>query len=277
MTLWNDATHASLHYYDGDYPSKGDPRCPENFDATTAHQGVAHDVDRYLEIARDTGGPILELCCGTGRVAIPLAAAGHSVTGVDISAELLRQLRAKLERVPPEQAARLTALEADVTELDLAERRFRLAIVAFNSLLCIPSFEQQRRVLRRIHHHLDRGGSLVLDLVNPLALDLRGDSTPKAFFTRTNPHTGNTYTRFAMRDALDEAHCQRLHGWYDEVGPSGTITRRFYSLSWRPIFRYELELMLAEAGFTIERIEGGHQHEPFGVMSPHLFVQARKA
>ena len=82
--------------------------------------------------------------------------------------------------------------------------------------------------------------------------------------------------RFAMRGPLDCARIQELHGWYDEVRADGTVHRRHYSLHWRPIFRHELELMLIEAGFRIDSVEGGHRKEPYAAGCPHLFVQARK-
>ncbi|MBI3925396.1 MAG: class I SAM-dependent methyltransferase [Armatimonadetes bacterium] len=261
--------HASVLYYDGDYPSADDP---VNFDSTTVFQGIAHDVPRYLEMARETGGPILELCCGSGRVLLPLARAGYAVTGVDLSSELLDQLRRKLSG---SETVRL--VEQDITQLDLGSERFPLAIVAFNSLLCIPDFAAQRRALEAIARHLEPGGRLVMDLVNPLRLKIDGDPVARPFFTRVNPHTGNTYTRFAMVDPFDEQHRQRLHGWYDELDGEGRVTRRFYSLHWRPIFRHELELMLETAGLSIESIEGGHQHEAYTAQSPRMLVQARRA
>lgn len=276
MSNWTNAEDPSLHYYDGDYPSEHHAVFRENFDETTRFQGLMHDVERYRAIAKGVSSSILELCCGTGRVTIPLARDGHDVTGVDLSSELLRQLRHNVERAAPEARDRLHLIEADVTSMALERRDFALAIVAFNSLLCIADFEGQRQAIRRVHQHLRPGGLLVIDAVNPVKLKLEGDVTPKPFFTRKNPHTGNRYTRFAMCDALDQEQRQRLHGWYDEVEGDGRVRRRAYSLTWRPIFRFELELMLREAGFVIEAIEGGHQGEPFSAASPRMLVHARR-
>jgi ubiquinone/menaquinone biosynthesis C-methylase UbiE len=276
MTEWKDSGSAMLRYYDADYPSEGHGRFPENFDETTRYQGLMHDVARYREIVRDRPGPVLELCCGTGRVAIPLANDGHQVTGVDISTELLRQLRANVDRIDATLLSRLTLVEANVTELDLPKRSFRTAIIAFNSLLCIADFDAQRRVLSRVCEHLSDDGVLVLDIVNPLRLAIQGDPVPKPFFTRREPHSGNRYTRFAMVDALDERHVQRLHGWYDETLADGTVRRSAYATTWRPIHRYEIQLMLEEAGLSLVSIEGGHLRERFTAQSPRMFIQAAK-
>jgi ubiquinone/menaquinone biosynthesis C-methylase UbiE len=275
MNAGISSSDASIHYYDGDYPSPVASLYPENFDETTKYQGLAFDIDRYLALAGETGGPVLELCCGTGRVAIPLARSGLEVVGVDISVGMLRQLRDNLTREEDAVSERIALVEADVESLSIG-REFPLAICAFNSLLCITDFEAQRAACRSIARHLRPGGVLALDIVNPLKLNIHGDPVPKPFFTRRNPHTGNTYTRFATMDAFDANHRQRLHGWYDEIDGEGRLRRQPYSMYWRPIFRFEIELMLEEAGIEIVALEGGHRQEPYTADSPRMFVVGRK-
>jgi SAM-dependent methyltransferase len=274
MNVWRDASSATNYYYDGDYPSEKHARYPENFDATTAYQGLMHDVARYVELAAEIDGPVLELCCGTGRVALPLADSGKEVVGVDFSAELLRQFKAKLLEMSPELEERITLIQQDVTRLSLDDRRFEMAVIAFNSLLCIPGFDEQRAALESIAGHVSPGGRLFVDIVNPLKLSIDGDPTPKPFFTRRNPHNGARYTRFAAAGPFDEGQRQTLEGWYDELSDEGLVTRRDYRLTWRPIFRYEIELMLDAAGFHVEKIEGGHQGEPYTASSPRMFIHA---
>lgn len=273
---WQSNQNPMLEYYDSDFPSALLSRYPENFDATTVSQGLAHDVARYLEIAARENGEILELCCGTGRVAIPLALQGSSIAAVDFSDALLETLRENIERVAPDAGRRIEIIHQDVTGLDLEKRQFKLAIMAFNSLLCIPDFAAQRKALASAARHLVKGGLLVLDLINPLSLAREGNPIPTPFFTRRHPRTGRRYTRFAMLSPFDAAHVQRLHGWYDEYGDDGVIRRRPYETLWRPIHRFEIELMLEVAGFAIEGIDGGHQHEVYSPASPRMFVSARK-
>ena len=271
------ALHPSVHYYDGDYPSPENPVFPENFDEITADQGLAHDIARYKELAVETGGPVLELCCGTGRVSLPLARGGCDVSAVDISEGLLEEFQNKLSREKEEIRNKIKIIQQDITQLSLERRDYKTIILAFNSLLCIPEFGKQCEALEAAGRHLSPGGRLILDIVNPLALKFDADASPKAFFTRKNPHTGNIYTRFCLRGAFDADHRQRLHGWYDEVMPEGTVKRRHYSIWWRPIFRFEAELMLKQAGLRIKALEGGHQKEPYTAQSPHMFIQAVKA
>lgn len=276
MNVWMDDSSATNYYYDGDFPAQDHCRYPENFDATTDYQGLRLDVPRYIEIARDIGGPILEPCCGTGRVALPLAAAGFDVVGVDLSKELIRQFRSKLKDEPSVVQRRIEIVEQDITTLSLPTRDFPLAIVAFNSLLCLPDFSGQCRALESVAAHLADNGRLLLDIINPLQLPVLGDPVPKPFFTRRNPHTGRRYTRFAALGPFDDTHRQELYGWYDEVGEDGTVLRRPYSVTWRPIFRFEIELMLGRAQLAIDKIEGGHAGEQYEASSPRMFIHARK-
>lgn len=267
--------HSSIRYYDSDYPSAHLGRYPENFDETTEFQGIAHDVERYAEIAGQSGGPILELCCGSGRVAIPLARAGHSIVAVDLSTAMLEQFRATLQAESGDVHRRVTLRREDARSFALDER-FALVIIAFNSLLCIPDFDDQCAVLERVAAHLAPRGILALDIVNPLQLQIKGDAVPKPFFTRRHCGSGNLYTRFAMAGPFDEQHRQRLHGWYDEMQSDGRLERRPYEIVWRPIFRHEIQLMLERAGLQIATLEGGHRHEPYAADSPRLFIEARR-
>jgi ubiquinone/menaquinone biosynthesis C-methylase UbiE len=226
----------TIHYYDGDYPSQYHQDYPENFDEITKKQGLYYDVNRYKELAAAVNGQILEICCGTGRVAIPLAQEGFSVTGVDISSGMLDQFRKNLRKEDENVKTRIMLIEQNAATLSLDNKEFKLVIIPFNSFLCIPDFNDQCKTLKSIADHLADDGILVMDVVNPLQLKVDGDPIPKPFFTRRNPNTGNLYTRFAMVDAFDENHRQRLHGWYDEYDESGNVKRTMYSVYWRPVF-----------------------------------------
>jgi SAM-dependent methyltransferase len=267
---------SSIHYYDGDYPSKVFGKFPENFDEVVTYQGLVGDVERYLDLATKEGRKILDLCCGTGRVSIPLLRAGHHVTAVDISEGMLTTFREHLRSEAPELRDRADLRQQDVAKLDLEFRQHSFAFMAFNSLPCIPDFDLQLAVLKSAGAHLAPDALLVIDTVNPLKVKIEGNPVPVPFFTRTNPRTGRRYTRFAMSRPIDTKQCQRLYGWYDELTETGQVARREYSVLWRPIFRYELELMLQAAGFRIEAMEGGNQREPFTAQSPKIFALARR-
>lgn len=270
------ATDASVIYYDGDYPSLeiGEPR-PEDV-ATLARIGILGDVAHYLDVAATTGGPVLEVGCGTGRLAIPLARRGLDVWAVDVSAAMLDQLRAKLAREADTVGERLRVVQQDATALDLPERRFALAVIPFNVLMLVGERPAQRAVLRTAAAHLPAGARLALDVMNPLVLPLGEETTAHPSEPRRNPRTGHPYIKNTLNSRMDERQVQRLYGWYDELRPDGTITVTEFSFRWRIVFRYELEHMLEEAGFDIEIIYGDFEGRNWTVDSPRMVVVAHR-
>lgn len=268
-------TDASILYYDGDYPSLeiGSPRAEDA--ATLARIGILGDVSFYREQAAGCGGPVLEIGCGTGRLTIPLARAGHEVWAVDVSAAMLGQLDAKLEAESAEVRRRVHVVRQDAAALDLPVRGFGFAAIPFNVLMLIADFEAERRTLAAAAAHLAPGGRLALDVMNPLTLPLDADRKAAPSEPRRNPRTGNQYVKNTLASRLDEQQCQRLYGWYDELQPNGTIEVSEYSFTWRMIFRFELELMLGQAGFAIERLAGDFEDQPWTVDSRRMVVTAR--
>lgn len=267
---------ASILYYDGDYPSLeiGEARAE---DATAlARIGLLGDVAFYRDLAVETGGPVLEVGAGTGRLTIPLARAGLAVIAVDLSVPMLQRLREKLGRETVEVGKRVTPVVADASALSLPEQSFRLAIIPFNVLMLIPDFAAERRTLARVAAHLPAGSVLALDVMNPLVLPLDAQTQPQASEPRRSPRSGNAYIKNSMHTRLDDAQVQRIHGWYDELLPDGRIHTTDYSFRWRIIFRYELELMLHEAGFTLEAVHGDFERSPWTVDSTRIVAIARR-
>src|ERR1700690_4296730 len=101
------------------------------------------DIDLYLALAGRTGGPILELAAGSGRVALPLALAGYDVTAVDIDPAMLERLGRRIALTAaekPDVQGRVHAVQADLIGLELPDKaRFGLAILALNSILLLDS------------------------------------------------------------------------------------------------------------------------------------------
>ena len=118
---------------------------------------------------------MLELGVGTGRVAVPLAAAGHAVTGVDDDAAMLARAAARWEQARPTRRGRssgsLELVEADLLEVDLGAR-FGLAFLALNSLFLMATYERQVAACGRSPAHLRPGGLAVVDVWLPSADEL---------------------------------------------------------------------------------------------------------
>src|SRR2546430_10511099 len=108
---------------------------------------------------------ILELMAGTGRVAIPLAQAGHRVVAVDVASGMLAIARRKRDFVGLDDRS-LRLIRQDALRLNL-RHRFDWAVILFNSFLTFTKLEQQDRVLQNIRRHLKPRGRLWLDVFHP--------------------------------------------------------------------------------------------------------------
>ena len=138
---------------------------------------IAGDVTFYSDIAREVGGSILELACGTGRITLALAEAGLAVTGADCSEGMLSVARRKAAALPAEAQQRLELVHQDMTTLRL-DRQFNFVFVPFRSFQFLLTGDLQRRALESIHRHLGPGGTLALHLFDPRLDLLIDDHTP---------------------------------------------------------------------------------------------------
>lgn len=131
------------------------------------------DLEMYLAVADATSGPILELMAGSGRLAVPLASAGHKVTAVDNDPYMLGRAASRWQHVKNRAAkdGSLEMIERDATTLGL-DKRFGLVIVALNSLLLLNGRDAQLATFKVIAAHLARGGRAVIDVWLPSPDDL---------------------------------------------------------------------------------------------------------
>ncbi|MFI8371123.1 SAM-dependent methyltransferase [Streptomyces sp. NPDC085466] len=119
------------------------------------------DIVRYLGLARSTGGPVLDLGSGAGRLAVPFARHGFAVEAVDRDASALERLDAWARRIGPQVAGLVVTHRADLTELRL-RGSYRLALLAGAMVSAVPP-ARRPGLLREVAAHLETGGALALD------------------------------------------------------------------------------------------------------------------
>ncbi len=118
------------------------------------------DVDYYLSLAEKHPGPVLELACGTGRVAVPMAQAGHRVWAIDIARDMLEVFYRKLSNLP-EAAENLNISCQDVCDFQL-DQRFSLIIMPCFSFTHLTTAQQRRQMFARAFAHLASSGVLAV-------------------------------------------------------------------------------------------------------------------
>jgi SAM-dependent methyltransferase len=128
-----------------------------------AHFGplAEKEITWYKNYAQKTGGPILELACGTGRLLAELAKSGFEVVGLDISPKMLEIANKNVNKLPSDIKNGITFQKQDITKFDLG-RQFGLIYIADNSFRELTSRETQLFCLKAVHKHLTPNGLFLL-------------------------------------------------------------------------------------------------------------------
>jgi SAM-dependent methyltransferase len=116
----------------------------------------------YVELARRSGGPVLELACGSGQLLVPVAATGLPSVGLDSSTQMLDGARRRASAA----GADIELIHGDMRDFD-AGRLFSLIFVARNSLLHLAEPYELAGLFRAVRRHLGPGGTFAFDIFNP--------------------------------------------------------------------------------------------------------------
>jgi SAM-dependent methyltransferase len=251
----------------------------EHFDNIPYH-GRRTDKAFYVERAAACGGPVLEVACGTGRILIPCAEAGADITGIDACANMLGRCREKVAALPEAVRRRIALVDEDMRAVNLT-RRFALITIPFNTFLLMVSVEDQLRCLRRLRGQLREGGRLILDMFDP---DLKRLCTPVEELPLQSDDTATLadgrVVKRAVRVVARDAGQQTQTAVFDlrVTHPDGAVETGEHRLVIRWVYRYELEHLLARAGFAVERVYSDFEGTPFGTGEPNsIVVEARGA
>jgi len=208
------------------------------------------DVEFYRSQARRTGGPILDLACGTGRVAFPLARAGFDVTGLDRAPAMLKIARAKLRATP---SPNLRFVRGNMTRLAIA-RRFSLVVIAYRAFQHLLTIEDQRSCLLHVRKHLRRKGRLALHLFDP-KLEFCVPTSTDAVSTRATVHdptTGQTVAVEVTDRKTDPVTQTFSEIWRWTVTRNGSVVRTHADvLRLRWTYRYEMRYLFELTGFRV--------------------------
>jgi SAM-dependent methyltransferase len=210
---------------------------------------MTEDVAFYVELARETDGPLVELAVGSGRVAIPLAqAAGRPVVGIDTSPAMLAQARERAEAAGVE----LHLHEADMRELELDEPA-GLVYCPYRALLHLPTWADRRRTFARVAASLRSGGRFAW---NAFAFD-------HAIAARLDGLHQDEPVGHSLRYAVGD---NRIDITLDGGGTS--------SLWWAT--KNEWLGLIDVAGLEVEALYGGFEREPFTEDSREYVWVARR-
>lgn len=241
------------------------------------NRDFTEDLAMYEQLLDETGGPVLDVGCGTGRVAFHLAMNRDvRVVGLDVSGAMLARARSRLAR-QRSLASKITFLEADIVGFEHTER-FGLVVFAFNGFMHLSRQADQLAALARIAQMLRKdGGLLVIDLPNA-AHAYATVSEAHLVFERAfaDPETGNTVMQHSISYIERAAQMLSILWVYDVVAPDGSLKRFTAPLDLRYVFPAEMDLLLAGAGLARVEFYGGYDGAFFVDGAPRMITLARR-
>lgn len=239
----------------------------------TSDDGVAF----YAALAAEAGSPVLEVACGTGRVAIPIAKLGFEVTGLDIVPGMLARAKEKSVGLPARW------VQGDARSFYLGER-FRLIFMTGNAFQAFVTNEEQAAVLQRIRAHLHDDGLFAFETRNPL---MPGTKTRAGLFLtletiereiewpsyiNKDGHTVCVSTTQVYDPITQVLHLAGIKRWHD--GKQDHVTTSRTAL--RYTFPQEMSALLHYNDFDVVRTLGDWDSSPLTATSPSIISVCRK-
>lgn len=253
---------------------------PDNYDLEDSSDT---GLEFYNALAQETGSPVLEIACGTGRISIPIARNGFAVTGLDIVPGMLDRARSKSTGLPTRW------VEGDARTFDLGEQ-FRLIFLTGNAFQAFLTREDQEALLQRVSAHLRDDGLFAFETRNPRwrsranpNQQIEGEGLFAFLETRTEEENVMTYTgkhgqvvRVSNTQAYEPIsqimHWTTYRRWREGDQEKTSISR----IAVRYTFPQELFALLHYNGFTVLRQYGDWNLEPLTANSPSIILVCRK-
>ena len=240
------------------------------YDWENAQTVGRRDIDFWKTMAAPVEGPILELGCGTGRVAIPVAKAGVIVIGVDRSASMLARARMKVRRA--RMAARVKLIRGDIRHLPFPDKSFELVMAPYGILQSLLDETLLSATLKDVRRVIARDGIFGLELVADLPAwdeysnrtSLRGkrgpNGKPIALVESVKQDRRNHITRFEQEFV---------------EGRGKGATRKKFRIAFRTLSVPQMVQRLEKAGFEVAALLGDYQGGPWDLRADVWIILAR--
>jgi len=234
------------------------------------------DIAWFVEQAQASGGHVLDLACGTGRVAIALAEAGLNVAAVDSSLGMLQAFRDKLSRQPKAVQSLISIHETEMHSFDLPE--------SFSTVVCCDAFfhnltiDHQLSCLHCIASHLIPDGRFVFNIPNPtIGFLSHAASSEGKIFKKRNEYpfedTNDTILVEQAQDAnLSEQTITTSLRFKRFDSKHNLIETEESSWTTRFTFRYEAVHLLYRCGFEVESLTGNYRGAPVTESGQLVFI-----
>lgn len=205
-------------------------------------------------LPKDKNARILELCCGTGRLTLPIAKEGYNISGVDYTPSMLEQAKIRAS----EEGVDIQFIEADIRKLELSEK-FDFIFIPFNSIHHLYKNEDLFKAFRVVKNHLKEGGFFLFDCFNPnIQYIVKGEKEQQQIAEYTTNDNREVLIKQVMRYE-NNTQINRIEWHYYINGVFDSIQ----NLDMRLYYPQELDTYLKWNGFTIVQKFGSFEEEVF--------------
>ena len=227
--------------------------------------GIDDDGRFFLDLAQKCGPRVLDLGCGTGRLAIPLCRAGKNVTGLDAMPSMIDHARRKA------QGLSIRWVDGDFRDFDLGDN-YDLAISCAHAFQGLLTEADQQRYFACVQRHLVPGGILAFDTRNPSPHHLESPPGETHWHSFVDP-AGNTIDSSGTQH-YDAATGLMLYDVFRTNRGTGERQAAHITIKFTPLAL--LQELMAQAGFDVAEVYGTHLRDAWTLESPEIVIVARR-
>lgn len=252
----------------------------ENYDRytpTLASAAVyAQFIEYHVALSDKHGqGGVLDIACGTGNVAIPLARAGHDVWAFDASNAMMKRLRSKMDDLDDKTRSRIHISVQDMIDFSF-DRQFSLAMIPGSGFMHLITPDDQRKALVNIHSHLEAGGMLTFNTFDPSLKRIVMYSGGEHSVRKRTEFQSENGNRMEIHESTTyEPENQLIHSvWtFREFGPDNRqVSETKVPLEMRYSFRQETKHLLEIVGFSVVQLYGSYDKRQPGYPSNLIWL-----
>jgi len=226
------------------------------------------DIPFYYGCALRWGGPVLELACGTGRITVPLASMGVEIEGMDCSQDMLAQAQKKAE----DEGVSIKWHRGDMIDFNLPGR-YPSIFIPFNSISHLADTDSLVSCLTSAEKHLFQGGRVVVDAMNPGAMDL-SDTVDEPIVDYDAPRGEGRVKVLESHSWNEESRIRTITWRHVRTREHGqlvqTLAQRLYTMA-------ELEDAVIKAGLIAESFYGWFDKTGVLPHSPKIIMVLKRA
>jgi len=228
-------------------------------------RGQPGDIEFYVSEAKKVGS-VLEIGCGTGRITIPIARAGVSIVGMDISRQMLEIANKKALA----EGLSIPWIQADMRNFIIKRKKFDLVIIPYRTFLHALTVEEQKATLANIYRILKKGGRLIINFFVP-DYDYIVKGMPKEPIERKVDRKSGIVTKTYQDVVFDRYSQVNKTNIYVARWKSGKkLSEKKYRFYLRYIFRYEGQHLFELCGYRIAALYGDFDRTAFGRKSEEM-------